>query len=740
MKNISTHFLQVSTVLGAFALAVAFMFGVQSTPEVNAATCTVDFSTTGAASDADTTCRVDVGGSLTVTVKTDQIEKVQMFNDDAGTGAVSLATVSAGGTAYTAATTTCTGTAAPAGGVTATYGTVTVSGGNVITAVAVVNPGSGYASAPTLTCVDSDGGDEGGTVTIVGTLRTDAKLLAESGAGIATHTDALSLVIDSDTTATAAGENGPQKQTTLSASNVYSTTFTVAAGTTPGFALMGVDEFGSTADTFALTDAAGVSDAAKRLNVFYVDVLGKPVDALDATDDDGDGVADACLESANACSTNTASTPDATAGTSSVVVDVKDTSGIRLGGLTTLTATGYTFDQSGTDTLVFNASLTASDTYTLKGLATGSTNVKATITAAYSGTTGSRTYTFYSTRSDSAVSTVTAVLYKDASEASTSLAADAAVAAGAELMPQDTNAVDTDGAKDDEYYIDVNVMDSAGNMVTGKTLTWTDDDGLTSKGLGVAGAGGITTAVYDGDTTGDAHVTTDVDDGAGGDASSDGDIKIGVGHLASGIYNITFKESVSLNTATLTLNVRGAGSAFELTGPANILSGEIGIYTVTALDANGFATSASTAATFIVTGLGTGAGAGSKVPTDGNVSISSSTGANITVVAPTTGGSGTVALIHGGKVQQSIAVSYGAAVATVSGAGCTGTATGNYTCVVTGGGTAAEVATAAGAVSIWQSDSLGVLQGYVVGTPDFVNTGIASTGAIASDSAIIVVR
>jgi hypothetical protein len=384
--------------------------------------------------------------------------------------------------------------------------------------------------------------------------------------------------------------------------------------------------------------------------------------------------------------------------------------------------------------------LTASDTYTLKGLATGSTNVKATITAAYSGTTGSRTYTFYATRTDSAVSTVTAVLYKDASEVSTALAADAAVAAGAELMPQDTNAVDTDGAKDDEYYIDVNVMDSAGNMVTGKTLTWTDDDGLTSKGLGVAGAGGITTAVYDGDTTGDAHVTTDVDDGAGGDASSDGDIKVAIGHLASGIYNITFKESVSLNTATLTLNVRGAGSAFELTGPANILSGEIGIYTVTALDANGFATSASTAATFIVTGLGTGAGAGSKVPTDGNVSISSSAGANITVVAPTTGGTGTVALIHGGKVQQSIAVSYGAAVATVSGAGCTGAATGNYTCVVTGGGTAAEVATAAGAVSIWQSDSLGVLQGYVVGTPDFVNTGIASTGAIASDSAIIVVR
>ena len=210
--------------------------------------------------------------------------------------------------------------------------------------------------------------------------------------------------------------------------------------------------------------------------------------------------------------------------------------------------------------------------------------------------------------------------------------------------------------------------------------------------------------------------------------------------MASGIYNITFTESVSKSAATLTLNVRGAGKTFELTGPTNIAPGEIGIYSVSATDANGFTPSGSTAATFIVTGLGTGAGAGSKVPTDGNLSIGATTGANITVVAPTTGGSGTVALIHGGKVQQSIAVSYGAATATVSGTGCTGSATGSYTCVVTGGGTAAEVATATGAASIWQSDSSGVLQGYVVGTPDFVNTGLASDAAIASDSAIIVVR
>jgi hypothetical protein len=117
-------------------------------------------------------------------------------------------------------------------------------------------------------------------------------------------------------------------------------------------------------------------------------------------------------------------------------------------------------------------------------------------------------------------------------------------------------------------------------------------------------------------------------------------------------------------------------------------------------------------------------------------------GANVTVVAPAGGGSGTVGIIIGTKVVASKVVAYAAPVtaAAVSGTGCTGSSAGSYTCVVTSGGTAAEVATASGAVSVWQSDADGVLQGYVVGTPDFVNTGLASTASIASNSAIIVVR
>jgi hypothetical protein len=117
----------------------------------------------------------------------------------------------------------------------------------------------------------------------------------------------------------------------------------------------------------------------------------------------------------------------------------------------------------------------------------------------------------------------------------------------------------------------------------------------------------------------------------------------------------------------------------------------------------------------------------------------------ISIVAPTVSGTGTIAVISStGKIVASQALTFGtgsaAASATVSGTGCTASTVGSYTCVVTEGGTAAEVATASNAVSVWQSDANGVLQGYVVGTPDFVDTGLASTAAIAASSAVIVVR
>jgi hypothetical protein len=421
-----------------------------------------------------------------------------------------------------------------------------------------------------------------------------------------------------------------------------------------------------------------------------------------------------------------------------------DKFGNRLSGLTTLTladGTTCSFSDSGTKTLTINASATTADTAAVVGCPT-SGNQKIGVTALYTGSygpTAGHTMTANITRTNSVVGSLSAVVYTDCTEASNKCTTSSALADGAHLAAQDNDNDDTDGANDDEYFIRIKVADDAGNAVTGKIISWTDGDASTLKG---AGTGlDVVMTVYDGDTTGEtAHIASDTEDGNDGSATG-GTMQYGFATLKKGIHTLTFKESVTKITTSVTLNVRGPGTTAEITGPDTIEAGGIGVYTVTAKDANGFAPQGSTAATFIVTGLGSGVGAGKSVPTDGALAISPTLNASITVVSPAAGGSGTVAVIIGTKVVASKIVSYNSnTAAAVSGTGCTGSATGSYTCVVTGGGSASAIATAAGAVSIWQSDADGVLQGYVVGTPDFVNTGLASTASIASNSAIIVVR
>jgi hypothetical protein len=221
---------------------------------------------------------------------------------------------------------------------------------------------------------------------------------------------------------------------------------------------------------------------------------------------------------------------------------------------------------------------------------------------------------------------------------------------------------------------------------------------------------------------------------------STGKARTGIDIAAAGIYNLT-ATSISGTTVsnTLTLSVRGAASTYTLTGPDNIVPGGIGVFTVKASDANGFSAGADKAVTIVNANSQTG---GAIVPANGAGTIDNATNLTISVIAPQKGGTGTLAIVVGGAVVATKQLTYAAVVtgAALSGTGCTGAATGSYTCVVTSGDTASAVATAAGAVSIWQSDADGVLQGYVVGTPDFVDTGLASTAAIADNSAIIVVR
>jgi hypothetical protein len=212
---------------------------------------------------------------------------------------------------------------------------------------------------------------------------------------------------------------------------------------------------------------------------------------------------------------------------------------------------------------------------------------------------------------------------------------------------------------------------------------------------------------------------------------------------------LTFYRSLdATKSVDVTVAVKSAAKTYAIAATSgqnadgSLSTGAVGTWTVTAVDYNGNTISANTAVTFIVTGLGTGATAGSKIPTDGALTVAATTGGVISLVAPTVSGTGTIAVIAGGKIVVSTTTTWSGASAgaTVSGTGCTATTAGSYTCVVTDGGTAAEVATAANAVSVWQSDANGVLQGYVVGTPDFVNTGLASTATIEGSSAVIVVR
>jgi hypothetical protein len=354
---------------------------------------------------------------------------------------------------------------------------------------------------------------------------------------------------------------------------------------------------------------------------------------------------------------------------------------------------------------------------------------------AFVGTSGSRTLTSTISRTDGVIASITATALKAAVAGTCTLVSSATDKAW-------SHASIVADASADTYYWKVTALDSSGNPVTtANAIKVGDADGLTANGHGNAATGGFDVELCDGNETATASTFT---------ADSKGNAYIAL-HIANeldanaaGEYTIEFKNNAAGTIkASSTFSVAHATASkntYAITGPDNVAANQIGIYNAACTDLNGNACNANVTATHVVTGLGT---TGSSVPTVGtSVTITPTLGATITVVAPAGGGAGTVGLIIGGKVVASKVVTYAAAstAAAVSGTGCTGASTGSYTCVVTSGGTAAEIATASGAVSVWQSDADGVLQGYVVGTPDFVDTGLASTAAIASNSAIIVVR
>jgi hypothetical protein len=610
-----------------------------------------------------------------------------------------------------------------------------------------------------------------GTTACTVTVGTDQIITVQSEDLLGTHTmynataslhndlnDTINVSIDGKANSATAisAATGVAKYTqnapTAAKPNMLTTTFTVKAATA-GFAVIAVDQSpGQSLSTSALcTDHATDADIAKRCdtadftgatqvlaeNVIFLTVIGKPVDSSDTTDDDADGNADLCTEGSDNCSNFAAVTTGAST-TDTAPYDIQDANGTQLTGYSTLTLSNApataVFTSTGSQTLIVANTTATDEAAAISGLPkTG--NFRYNLSLAFVGTSGSRTLTTTIGRTDGVISTLTAAPHK-AAVAGTCTATSAKTDAAwshASIVANDST---------DTYYWKVTALDSAGNPVTtADAIKVGDSDGLIANGHSNAATGGYDVELCNGAETAPSSTFT---------ADSFGNAYIAL-HIANeldanaaGEYTINFKNNVAGTVqASSTFSVAHATASkntYAIAGPDNIASNEIGIFTVTCADLNGNVCNANVATTHVVTGLGT---TGSSVPTVGtSLSITPALGANITVVAPAGGGSGTVGVIIGTKVVASKVVTYAAAstAAAVSGTGCTGATTGSYTCVVTSGGTAAEVATASGAVSIWQSDADGVLQGYVVGTPDFVDTGLASTAAIASSSAIIVVR
>jgi hypothetical protein len=487
------------------------------------------------------------------------------------------------------------------------------------------------------------------------------------------------------------------------------------------------------------------ADPDQSENLVHVQFRDKPIDYTDAN---GNGAYNAGTDTLRTTITAQSAVVSLTT-TANAVFEVADTKGQQLVGQAVLTiddagcAAGAVWTGSGTCTITHTTSATAAESVGIKKLpATG--NFRYTWTGTFTGSSGTidlgaitNKANSYVWRTNNVTTSLTAAIYYDATAGdtvgSTALTFIPAIAAG----------------DADNYYIQVKALDSAGNNVA-DTIKVKDLDGDGTDGLG----SDLTFEVYDG-TAGGAAVTSIT--------SASGKANFGIREAKlytasatdpiAGLYELEFYRSADATVkVNITLPVKSAAKNFTIADSSgqnsdgSLSVGTVGTYLISATDINGYRISADLAAadvTFVVTGLGTGATAGKSVPSNGQIGIDDIKGGTVSIVAPTVAGSGTLAVIYGGKIVASkvIEFSSGAAgSATVSGTGCTGSSTGSYTCVVTEGGTAAEVATASGAVSVWQSDADGVLQGYVVGTPDFVDTGLASTAAIASNSAVIVVR
>jgi|GEM_PF-2386740 len=345
----------------------------------------------------------------------------------------------------------------------------------------------------------------------------------------------------------------------------------------------------------------------------------------------------------------------------------------RLAGSLTLTLGSGVFTLTGTNSYstVVTASATNDDliaaSLAVTGLPTGATPAKVSLTAVFTGATGTQTLTTNFVRIGAASSLVMKVI-SCGTACSTALDNTAVT-----VIPTLTGGVtgnSTLPTANAIYALSLKATDSAGNVVTGLVVNISDDDngdgndndGATELYYGIDGSlGGIT--ITGTSATGNTNLTT------GATYQSLFVITVAKAASATNAGTMTIKAKAGTLTASLDITVRGAAATYAVSGPASVAPGAIGIYTVTASDVNGNtpsvqAASAITTPTFVVTNLGT---SGKTVSTSATtVSVSPITGGTITIIAPSGGGSGTLAVISGGKIVASTNISYGTPAASTT--------------------------------------------------------------------------
>jgi hypothetical protein len=130
---------------------------------------------------------------------------------------------------------------------------------------------------------------------------------------------------------------------------------------------------------------------------------------------------------------------------------------------------------------------------------------------------------------------------------------------------------------------------------------------------------------------------------------------------------MTIKASYGTLSATKDIIVRGAAVKFIISGPDSLEPGQTGIYTVIGTDVNGntpsvYNSNGSDVLSYVVTNLGE---TGSAVSTsDAIIFVDALIGGTITITAPTSGGSGVLAVDKGSGILTYKNINYGTSTTT----------------------------------------------------------------------------